>query len=71
MEIVLEGYFKKFFITVPIDAKVRVDIPLEFFLKGKVKDKVFEALSRYNFNGVLKIDHDSYRFIDGMYEGKY
>ena len=66
MNIILNGKFVKFFISIPIFAEIRVDIPLEFLLRGKIRGKIFEVLSAYNFNGTVKIDNNSWEFVNGV-----
>jgi len=70
MKIVLKGYFEKFFFKIPVDAKVKVNIPFEFlvqrFVRGTAKAKIFEALSKFNFTGYLKIDNETFEFIRGF-----
>jgi len=69
MKVLLKGYFEKFLFRIPVDAKVEVNIPFEFlaqrFVRGTVKAKIFEVLSKFNFTGNLKIDNETFELIKG------
>ena len=65
MKITLNGYIRKFLFNVPIEADIRVSIPLEFFLKEKVKKHILKALEKNGFTGIVEINQEFFELKNG------
>lgn len=61
MNIIIYGEIKKLFITIPLEARVKVSFPLEFILGSKVEKQIIKKLKELNFKGEIKINEKVFR----------